>query len=103
MRIPQSRMSAMNNCRLPITNGQFVLLLVVCCCLLVSCNSKDTGNSNSMPLVSGPPGTRYPMPHLKGASRVNMGWELADGKRSVFSEHRGKVLILDFYAIPSVL
>jgi len=27
-----------------------------------------------------------------------MGWELADGKRSVFSEYKGKALILDFYA-----
>ncbi len=27
-----------------------------------------------------------------------MGWESADGKRSIFSEHKGKVLILDFYA-----
>jgi len=26
-----------------------------------------------------------------------MGWE-SDGKRSVFSEYRGKVLVLDFYA-----
>ena len=29
---------------------------------------------------------------------MNMGWQLADGKRSVFSEHKGKVLVLDFYA-----
>ena len=27
-----------------------------------------------------------------------MGWEQGDGKRSVFSEYKGKVLILDFYA-----
>ena len=27
-----------------------------------------------------------------------MGWELADGSRSVFSDYKGKVLILDFYA-----
>jgi thiol-disulfide isomerase/thioredoxin len=27
-----------------------------------------------------------------------MGWELADGTRSVFSEHKGKALVLDFYA-----
>jgi len=38
------------------------------------------------------------MPPVSGTSIVNMGWELADGKRSVFSEHKGKVLILDFYA-----
>ena len=27
-----------------------------------------------------------------------MGWEQRDGKRSVFSEYKGKVLVLDFYA-----
>jgi thiol-disulfide isomerase/thioredoxin len=32
------------------------------------------------------------------ASLANMGWELSDGNRSVFSEYKGKVLILDFYA-----
>lgn len=38
------------------------------------------------------------MPPTRAASLANMGWELSDGKRSVFSEYRGKVLILDFYA-----
>jgi thiol-disulfide isomerase/thioredoxin len=27
-----------------------------------------------------------------------MGWQSTDGKRSVFSEYQGKVLVLDFYA-----
>jgi thiol-disulfide isomerase/thioredoxin len=38
------------------------------------------------------------MPPLNGTSLVNMGWEHNDGKRSVFSEYKGKVLVLDFYA-----
>jgi len=38
------------------------------------------------------------MPPLKGTSLNNMGWELTEGKRSVFSEYRGRVLVLDFYA-----
>jgi thiol-disulfide isomerase/thioredoxin len=38
------------------------------------------------------------MPPLNGASLLNMGWEHGDGKRSVFSEYKGKVLVLDFYA-----
>ena len=38
------------------------------------------------------------MPPTRAASLANMGWELSDGKRSVFSEYKGKVLILDFYA-----
>ena len=65
--------------------------------LLTSCTSTDT-NANSTPVISGPPSTTYPMPPLTGASLSNMGWELTDGKRSVFSEYKGKVLVLDFYA-----
>jgi cytochrome c biogenesis protein CcmG, thiol:disulfide interchange protein DsbE len=38
------------------------------------------------------------MPPANVASINNMGWELSDGKRSVFSEYKGKVLVLDFYA-----
>jgi len=38
------------------------------------------------------------MPPTRAASLANMGWELPDGKRSVFSEYKGQVLILDFYA-----
>ena len=38
------------------------------------------------------------MPPARATSLANMGWELSDGKRSVFSEYKGKVLILDFYA-----
>lgn len=38
------------------------------------------------------------MPPTRAASLGNMGWELSDGKRSLFSDYKGKVLILDFYA-----
>ena len=38
------------------------------------------------------------MPPTRAASLANMGWEFSDGKRSVFSEYKGKVLIPDFYA-----
>ncbi|HEX5884408.1 MAG TPA: TlpA disulfide reductase family protein [Pyrinomonadaceae bacterium] len=38
------------------------------------------------------------MPPVKATSLADMGWELADGSRSVVSEHKGKVLVLDFYA-----
>ena len=38
------------------------------------------------------------MPPTRAESLAKMGWELRDGKRSVFSEYKGKVLILDFYA-----
>ena len=37
-------------------------------------------------------------PTGKAASLASMGWTSTDGKRSVFSEYKGKVLVLDFYA-----
>ena len=69
--------------------------------LLTGCNSNDPPSPNTnTPIISGPPtGTTYPMPPTgNAASLANMGWQSADGKRSVFSEYTGKVLILDFYA-----
>jgi thiol-disulfide isomerase/thioredoxin len=64
--------------------------------LLTSCNSNDP---QPTPVISSPPtGTTYPMPPAANASLTNMGWELPGGKRSVFSEYKGKVLVLDFYA-----
>lgn len=78
-----------------------VVILLCCVVALTSCNSNDppVANSNT-PVISGPPtGTTYPMPPTgRTASLANMGWQSSDGKRSVFSEYRGKVLILDFYA-----
>src|ERR1044072_2625875 len=67
--------------------------------LMAACNSTDSVNSNKTPVISNPPtGTTYPMPPTRTASLANMGWQLADGKRSIFSDYKGKVLILDFYA-----
>jgi thiol-disulfide isomerase/thioredoxin len=74
--------------------------IVLLCALMAACNSKDSVNSNTKtPVISNPPtGTTYPMPPTRTTSLANMGWELSGGKRSVFSEYKGKVLILDFYA-----
>jgi thiol-disulfide isomerase/thioredoxin len=72
-------------------------LAIVLLMLLAACNSKDT--TQPTPVIKNPPtGTTYPMPPTRAASLANMGWELSDGKRSDFSEYKGKVLILDFYA-----
>lgn len=38
------------------------------------------------------------MPPTRATKLANMGWKLPDGTRSVFSEYKGKVLILDLYA-----
>jgi thiol-disulfide isomerase/thioredoxin len=93
--IADCQLKATSNRQLAIGNRQYLLLLVFCC-LLAGCNSTD--NSSTTPVISNPPPTTYPMPPLKNTSLANMGWELADGKRSVFSEHKGKVLVIDFYA-----
>ena len=68
--------------------------------LLASCNATDVKVSEKKtPVVSAPPGnTTYPMPPLEVSSIKNMGWTIADGNRSLFSEYKGKVLILDYYA-----
>ena len=83
-----------------MTAKRFLLFGLACgLALLAACNGTEP-NSNSTPVISKPPtGTTYPMPPTsKAASLAHMGWEISPGKRSVFSEYKGKVLILDFYA-----
>jgi thiol-disulfide isomerase/thioredoxin len=73
--------------------------IVLLSLLMAACNSNHTVNSNNTPVISNPPsGTTYPMPPTRTTSLANMGWEMSGGKRSIFSEYKGKVLILDFYA-----
>jgi cytochrome c biogenesis protein CcmG/thiol:disulfide interchange protein DsbE len=75
----------------------FLFCLLISVLLVTACNKNST--TTNTPVISNPPaGTTYPMPPTRAASLANMGWELADGNRSVFSEYKGKVLILDFYA-----
>ena len=38
------------------------------------------------------------MPPIDTSSINNMGWTVSDGKHSLFSEYKGKVLVLDYYA-----
>lgn len=84
------------------TKQKFVfapMIVLGCAILLAGCNSNDVSSKQPTPVISNPPsGTTYPMPPTRTASLANMGWELSDGKRSVFSQYKGKVLILDFYA-----
>jgi thiol-disulfide isomerase/thioredoxin len=78
-----------------------VKLLLCSLVLLTGCNSNDppVSNTNTPVISTAPTGTTYPMPPVgKAASLANMGWESSTGKRDVFSEYRGKVLFLDFYA-----
>ena len=78
-----------------------IFLLAILICGFASCNSYDPPSRiSSKPPAgsSGPPSTSLPMPPINGASINNLGWNADGGKRSVFSEFKGKVLVLDFYA-----
>jgi thiol-disulfide isomerase/thioredoxin len=74
------------------------LLLVALTALLCACNGNDTSNNTNAPIISGQPQTALPMPPLNGKSINNLGWQLANGTHSAFSELNGKVVVLDFYA-----
>ena len=79
----------------------FLLGALVC---LSACNSNDrpANTSRNLPANAssntGPPNTTFPMPPTNGGSLNNLGWTFEGNKRNVFSDFRGKVLILDFYA-----
>ena len=38
------------------------------------------------------------MPPLSGKSLSNLGWEMADGRKNIFSDFKGSAVVLDFYA-----
>jgi len=84
-----------------VKTDRFVLsLLVFTTVVFIGCNGTDTTkNANApAPVISTQPNTSLPMPPVNGKSIEQMGWSLADGSRNAFSEFKGKVLILDFYA-----
>ena len=76
------------------------LALVCGAILLLSCNATDVKVSEKKtPVVSAPPAnTTYPMPPMETSSINGLGWTTDGGKRSLFSEYKGKVLVLDYYA-----
>ena len=69
--------------RPPIT---LIVLMIALICVLAGCNSNDP-----------PPKIVVPGPPLSGSINT-LGWTGDGGKRNVFSDYRGKVLVLDFYA-----
>ncbi len=71
--------------------------MIVLICGLAGCNSNDPPSTGRRPANSAPPNTAFPMPPL-GGSLNTLGWTDDGGNRSVFSDFRGKVLVLDFYA-----
>ena len=94
-----------------VTIAAITILIAV---LAVGCNHRTTSSENGSsvsgvastdknsnapaPVVSAPPPTAFPMPPVNGKSIQQMGWNLSDGTHNAFSEFKGKVLVLDFYA-----
>lgn len=74
-----------------------ILIIALHVISLASCSRPIANNSDPTPVLSGPPSTSFPMPPVNNGS-TELGWILADGKRVVLSEERGKVLVLDLYA-----
>jgi thiol-disulfide isomerase/thioredoxin len=73
--------------------------LVALACVVAACNSNDpTSETTKTPVASAPPTTALPMPPTNGATINNLGWTFAGGRRNVFGDFKGKVLVLDFYA-----
>lgn len=81
-----------------------IILMAILICGLTACNSIDPpspgpkASGPKTPVSSAPPNTSLPMPPLNGGSLNNLGWTSDGGQRNVFSEFKGKVLVLDFYA-----
>jgi thiol-disulfide isomerase/thioredoxin len=72
----------------------FLLLTLV----LSSCSDQEK-TSDGTPIISAPPkNTSLPMPPLNGKSLKDLGWSLGNGRRGNFSDYKGDVLVLDFYA-----
>ena len=61
-----------------------------------ACTHRQQANQNATPVLSGHPGTAFPMPPLNAHPEI--GWVLSDGSRAQLGDHQGKVLVLDFYA-----
>lgn len=77
-----------------------IVLLAILLCVLAACNSNDndlSSSSSKTPVGSGPPNTALPMPPMNGTIN-NLGWNVGGGKRNLFSDYKGKVLVLDLYA-----
>ena len=76
-----------------------IFLLAILICGFASCNSYDPPSRTQPKASTGssaPPNTSLPMPPVNGASINNLGWNGDGGKRSVFPDFKGKVVVLDF-------
>ena len=70
-------------------------------CSLDGATKKDVATATPQG-SSAPPTGGLPLPPIaksgSGGGEAARGWTLLDGRRASFSDHRGQVLVLDFYA-----
>ena len=83
-------------------------LFVILCALAAACSLDGASKKERAASNAGTPqGTQLPrtsrqMPPAETARRTNQrgggGWTLLDGRRASLADHRGEVVVLDFYA-----
>jgi len=81
----------------------FVLTSLAAACSLDGASKKERPANSGTPQGSRMPRTSRPMPPAETARRANQGgagsgWTLLDGRRASLADHRGEVVVLDFYA-----
>ncbi len=87
------------------TLALFVILSVLtAACSLDGASKKERAANTATPQGAQSPRTARPMPPAETARRTNerggsaSGWTLLDGRRASLADHRGEVVVLDFYA-----
>ena len=75
----------------------FNLVFVFCCCLFAAaCAANDAVSTAQIPVAPAQmPPTSKPMPPINADT---LNWKLVNGRTERVSTHKGKVVILDFWA-----
>lgn len=79
-----------------------ILSTLVAACSLDGASKKERPANTGTPQGARSPRTSRPLPPAETARRTNQrgggGWTLLDGRRASLADHRGEVVVLDFYA-----
>ncbi|MCA1635232.1 MAG: TlpA family protein disulfide reductase [Acidobacteria bacterium] len=83
-------------------------LFILCASFWTACSldgaskKERAAAGDGTPKGAGAPPTSLPMPPVESAHRTDergaSGWTLLDGRRASLADHRGEVVVLDFYA-----
>lgn len=75
-----------------------LVLSIIGIALQPGCTVSHDSSSETPVITAAPNNTTYPMPPLNGKTLTTTGWHLSNGQRAFFSDFKGQVLVLDFYA-----